>query len=152
MKIAIASLVLGTALIAAPAAAEVVHQTSVVHDGKTMSVSYEPRLKTSTRQAGLGPRASAQCLWSTRVAVERSVVDASGRRIAALTRVIGEDKAGSGMHVGHCRHIDAKRMTAFGGDTDKLRGFVAAAAEQDAQGLRTELASLDGLRHTAAAR
>lgn len=151
MKILIAPLALASALLAAPAAAEVVHRTSVVHEGRTVSVSYEPRFRTSHKQTGIGPRASAGCLWTTSVSVERSVTDASGRPIAALTRVVGEEKAGSGMHVGHCRHIEPRRMAGFAGDAEKLRSYVAAAADRDVAGLRTELASLDRL-HVANAR
>jgi hypothetical protein len=52
------------------------------------------------------------------------------------------------MHVGHCRHIEPRRMAAFRGDPDKLQDFVVAAADRDRQGLRTELASLDALHAT----
>lgn len=148
MKNFVASLFLGAAFFAAPASAEVVHQTSVVHAGRTLSVTYEPRFETRHKQTGIGPRASAGCLWTSRVSVERIVADASGQPIAALTRVVGEEKVARGMHVGHCRHIEPRRMAAFGGDRDKLQGFVAAAADRDAQGLRTELASLDALHAT----
>lgn len=143
MKTLAALLALTAASITAPAAADTVHTTSVVHHGGAVSVSYTPRFETSHRQTGIGPRASAGCLWTTRVAIERQVTDASGRPIAALTRVVGEDKA-SGNHVGHCRDIAPSRMKAF--DDGALRGLVSAAAERDAHGLRTELASLEGLR------
>ncbi len=148
MKNAIASLVLGAALFSAPVRAEEVHQTSLVHAGRAMSVTYHPRFKTSHKQTGVGPRASAGCLWTSRVSVERIVADASGQPIAALTRMIGEEKVAKGMHVGHCRHIEPRRMAAFGGDRDKLRGFVAATADSDKQSLRIELASLDALHPT----
>lgn len=144
MKNLAALLALTAASIAAPAAAETVHQTSVAHSGGAVSVSYTPRFETSHKQTGIGPRASAGCLWTTRVAIERSVADAAGRPIAALTRVVGEGKA-SGNHVGHCRDIEPERMNGFS-DKAELQGLVAAAAERDAHGLRTELASLEGLR------
>lgn len=149
MKNLVAPLALGCFAFAAPALAETV-RTSIVHEGRAVSVSYEPRFQTSHKQTGIGPRSSPGCLWTTRVAVERTVADASGRPIVALTRTVGEDKAGSGMHVGHCRHIEPRRMAGFAGDKEKLRSFVAEAADRDAQGLRTELASLDHLRVAAA--
>lgn len=133
------------AFVAVPAAAETV-RTSVAHEGRTILVSYEPRSQTSHKQTGLGPRSSPGCLWTTRVAVERSVTDDAGRPIAALTRTVGEEKTRKGMHVGHCRDSSPRRTDAFAGNQAKLRAFVAAAADRDAQGLRTELASLDHLR------
>ena len=148
MKNIVTSLFLAAALFAAPASAEVIHQTSVEHAGRTMSVTYEPRFRTSHKQTGIGPRASAGCLWTSRVSVERIVADAAGQPIAALTRIVGEEKVAKGMHVGHCRHIEPRRMATFGGDREKLEGFVAAAADRDRQGLRTELASLDALHAT----
>lgn len=137
-------LALATASITTPVAAETVHQISVAHHNGAVSVSYAPRFATSHRQTGIGPRATPSCLWITSVAIERTVVDASGRPIAALNRVVGEDKA-SGNHPGHCRDIEPRRMTGFS-DKNELQGLVAAAAERDADGLRTELASLEGLR------
>ena len=148
MKKVIAPLVLGAALFATPVLAKAAHHTSVMHAGRTMSVTYEPRFKTSHKQTGIGPRASAGCLWTSRVSVERIVTDASGQPIAALTRMIGEEKVAKGMHVGHCRHIEPRRMAAFGGDGEKLQGFVATVADRDRQSLRTELASLDALHAT----
>lgn len=149
--VALASVALASALAAVPAGAEAVHRTSIVHEGRTVAVSYEPRSDTRFKQTGIGPRANAGCLWSTRVSVERSVVDASGRPIAALSRTVGEEKAHSGMAVGYCRDMTPERTDAFGGDRETLRGFVTAAADHDAQGLRTELTSL-GLLHLANAR
>lgn len=148
MKTIVASLFLGAALLAAPASAEVVHQTSIDHAGRTMSVTYEPRFRSNHKQTGIGPRTSAGCLWTSRVSVERIVADGSGQPIAALTRVVGEEKVAKGMHVGHCRNIEPRRMAAFGGDRDQLHGFVASAADRDRQALRTELASLDALHAT----
>lgn len=146
MQILAASLILASALVAAPAAADVVHRTSIVHQGSTMAVSYEPRFETSHKQTGIGPRASAGCLWTTRTAALRSVADASGRSVAALTRLVGEEKVSSGMQAGYCRDMAPERTAAFGGDAEKLRHHLSAAAEQDAHGLYRELASLEGLR------
>lgn len=148
MKNFVVPLFLSAALFGAPAKAEVVHQTSVRHAGRALSVTYQPRFETSRKQTGIGPRASAGCLWTSRVSVERVVADASGRPIAALTRIIGGEKVAKGMHVGHCRHIEPRRMAAFGGDRDTLHAFVTAAADRDTPGLRAELASLDALHVT----
>src|SRR5205085_1500295 len=83
MKIA-SLLAVSCAFLAVPAAAGVVHQTSLSHDGGTLSVRYEPVTKTELRQSGLGPRAQAACLWTAEVSVERKLLDASGRPIEAL--------------------------------------------------------------------
>lgn len=145
MKHFIAPFLLASTLFAAPASAEVVHQSSLNHEGRELSVSYEPRIVNSHKQTGIGPRSSPSCLWTTSIAIERIVNDTAGQPIAALTRVVAEEQGGSGNHVGHCSNIDPKRMSAFGGDREKLRSLVAAHAERDAQSLRTELASLDTL-------
>lgn len=146
MKKIVAPLLLASALFAVPASAEIVHQTSVSHGDQTVSVSYQPRTTLERKQTGIGPRANASCLWTTRVSVERSVVDSSGKPIAALTRVVGEEASQSGVHLGHCAHIAPERTAAVAGGKDALRAFVAETADRDASGLRTELASLDHLR------
>lgn len=142
----------GAALFAVPASAQIAHQTSMVHDGRTVTVNYEPKAKTSLKQTGLGPRTSASCLWRTTAWVERKVADASGNPIAALTRNIGESTVSEGIEVGFCNTISTSRTAAFGGDETKLKAFVLAAAGGDAQSLRAELASLDSLHRLADAR
>lgn len=137
------------ALLASPASARVLHETSVAHGSGSVAVSYRAVTKTSHKQTGLGPKSTASCLWSSEVVVERRVVDASGRAIDALTRTVGGSKADSGMALGYCKTIPERRMSAFSND-DKLRAFVVAAAESDAHKLRAEIASLDQVRAPAA--
>lgn len=131
-------------LAAAPAAADVVHRTTVDHDGARVSLSYEPRITTTLRQTGLGPKAAAACIWRTEVAVERKLADAAGRPVAALTREVGPAKTSEGLAAGQCTHVTPRQTASFGGDENKLRAFVAEAAEHDRQGLHAELASIGG--------
>jgi len=142
----------GIAFLAAPASATVAHQTSLVHEGQSLTVSYEPKSKTNTKQTGLGSRTPQRCLWRTTAWVERKVTDASGKEIAALTRDIGESRIGDGNEVGFCNTLSASRSVAFGGDKAKLKAFVLAAAGDDAQSLRAELASAGNLNLLAKAR
>lgn len=136
----------GIALFAAPASAEVAHRASLNHEGQAVTVSYEPRSKTTTKQTGLGPRTTQRCLWQTTAWVERRVTDASGRTIPALTRTIGESTVSEGNEVGFCNMVSDARTAAFGGDTARLKAFVLAVAGDDASSLRAELASAGTLR------
>lgn len=139
------------AFVAAPAAAAgVVHQTSLAHQGETISVSYEARAKTSFRQSGLGPRASAICLWKTEISVERRLADASGQPVAALTRVVGEPRIVEGGQPGYCVNLDAERAEAFGANPERMRAFLTKTADSDAPRLQGELASLGTLGRGAA--
>lgn len=142
----------GIALFAAPASAEVSHSTSLVHEGQAVTVSYEPKSRTSTKQTGLGSRTTQTCLWRTTAWVERKVTDASGKTIAALTRNIGESTVSEGNEVGFCNTLSESRTVAFGGDAVKLKAFVLAAASDDAKSLHAELASAGTLRLLADAR
>lgn len=133
------------ALLAAPAAASVAHSTSLSHEGSTISVSYEPRMKTNLRQTGLGPRNSAACQWTTEVSVERKLTDASGRTIDALTRIVGEPKVTAGTRPGYCAHVKPNQVAAFGGNSDQMQAFLAQAAASDKANLNVELASVGSL-------
>lgn len=152
MKTIALSIAAGIALLAVPASAEVAHRTSLVHEGQAVTVSYEPKSKTSTKQTGLGPRTTQSCLWRTTAWVERKVTDASGNTIAALTRTIGESTVSEGNEVGFCNTLSESRTAAFGGDTAKLKAFVLAVAGDDAKSLHAELASAGTLRLLADAR
>lgn len=132
------------ALAAVPVAADVVHRTTVDHEGARVSLSYEPRVATTLRQTGLGPKAAAACLWRTEVSVERKLADAAGRPVAALTRAVGPTKTSEGLVAGQCAHVTPRQAASFGGDEGKLRAFVAQAAEHDRQGLHADLASIGG--------
>jgi hypothetical protein len=123
---------------AGTANAEPVH-TSMIHEGNTVTVSYHPQSKTTFTQSGRGFRANTVCLWETTAWAERRVTDASGRTIPALTRKIGERKAGSSNEAGYCNMVQPDRTAAFGGDKVKLKAFVAALADGDAGRLRAEL-------------
>lgn len=127
------------------AAAGIVHQTSLAHEGKTISVSYEARTKTSFRQSGLGPRASAICLWKTEISVERRLTDAGGQPVAALTRVVGEPRIVEGGQPGYCANLDAQRGEAFGAHPERMRSLLNKTADSDAPRLQGELASLGTL-------
>lgn len=134
-----------SALVAVPAAADIVHQTSLDHDGQPVAVRYEPRTRTTLRQSGLGPRNMERCLWKTEVSVERRIARADGRAVEALTRTVDAAHASEGVQAGYCSQMREGQTAPFGGDHDKLRAFLADAAERDARGLRTELASLGSL-------
>ena len=138
-------IVLSSAFLAVPAAAEVVHQASLAHDGGTLSVSYEPRTKTKLRQTGLGPRSAAACIWTAEVSVERKLLDASGRPIEALTRTVGEPKVAEGMQPGYCAHVEPGQVAMFRGNTGKMQALLARAAKSDRPSLHAELASLGSL-------
>jgi hypothetical protein len=148
MKLAILAATLSA--ISVPAAAQVVHQTSIVHNGQTVKVSYEPRYETKLRQIGLGPRSAAACRWSSTVIVERNVTTAEGQPIAALERAVpGVSASGkmtrSGQRAGHCSWISEETKARLAGSEDAVRSHIARIAMADAPRLRTELASLDSL-------
>lgn len=135
-------------LVAGPVAAEAPHQTSLTHEGATFSIHYEPRAKTSLRQSGFGPRLPATCLWKAEVSVERTLLDATGRPVAALSRTVGEAKQDHGVQPGYCADIQADQLGVIR-DAGKMREFVAAAAERDSRTVQAELASLGKLGHSA---
>lgn len=137
--------VLSSAFLAAPAIAGVSHDASLAHEGTTISVKYEPRIKTGLRQSGLGPRNSATCLWTTEISVERKLADASGRPIEALTRTVGEPKVIEGMQPGYCAHVKRNGAAVFGGNSSQMQAFLAQAAVNDKDSLNTELASVGSL-------
>lgn len=150
MKFAAAVLFLGMAA-ATPAAAETVHHTSVTHEGRTLSLSYEPKLETTFRQIDIGPRAFPRCMWTTRISVQRTAT-AGGQPIAALTREIADDaKPRRGSDMGHCSTISRKEGRTFGVSRAELQTLGADAARADTAALHTELASL-GTFHSAFAR
>lgn len=132
------------------AAADIVHQTSVEHGASTVSVTYEPRTRVKTRQGGLGPRGFTVCLWESTVSIERKTADASGRPIPALTRTVEETRTTTGTQPGYCNHMSARRTAPFGGNSEKLRAFLAGIAANDAPRLRAELASVGALGHSLA--
>jgi hypothetical protein len=136
---------MAAAFVASPAFAEITHQTSIEHDGGTVSVRYEPRTTTSFKQSGLGPRAVARCLWKTEVSVERKIAHADGRPIVALTRTVGQSHTASGVIDGYCNQARAHETAPFRGDSAKLQAFVSEAAAHDTRTLRAELASLGSL-------
>jgi hypothetical protein len=140
----------GTLAVAVPAAADVVHQTTFEHKGQSHSASYEPRATTTFKQANLGARGAVRCVWKTEVSVARTIVDANGRAIAALSRPLDVTRTAEGVIDGYCGNARAHQVAPFGGDRDKLRAFLAEAAERDAGSLRTELASLGALGRAAA--
>jgi hypothetical protein len=142
---AVSLIVLFSASLSVPAAASVVHQTSLLHDGGTISVSYEPRTKTNLRQTGLGPRSQAACIWTAEISVERKLIDGSGRPIEAMTRIVGEPKVTQGLQPGYCAHIEPRDVAMFRGDTGKMQAFLTRAAENDRPHLHAELASLGSL-------
>lgn len=143
-------LALATAVVAGPALADVVHETSFEHQGQTVSASYEPRTKTRLKQAGLGSRGGARCVWSTQVSVERKIVGADGRPVAALSRPVGEPRSANGVIDGYCSMARDHQVSPFGSSREKLRAFVAEAAEGDTYRLRAEMASLGSLGHALA--
>jgi hypothetical protein len=136
---------IAAAFVAAPVLADTVHRTSLEHQGQTVSVSYEPRAKTSLRQSGLGPRSVARCLWKTELSVERKIAQADGRPIVALTRTLGATHTASGVIDGYCNHARPHEIAAFRGDRQKLQAFVSEAAAHDTRTLHAELASLGSL-------
>lgn len=139
-------------LFAAPAAAETIHRTSLTHEGRTVSLSYEPKAETTFRQLDIGPRSSPRCTWSTRVSVLRTATGADSRPIAALTRAVGgEAKPRRGSDLGYCASLSRKSRQALGVSDAELRAIGAEAARNDSAALRSELASLDTF-HAAHAR
>ncbi len=143
MKFAI--LLAGLTLTAVPAHAEVVHQTSIVHNGQAVAVTYQPKVETSLRQIGIGPRANASCLWTSSISVQRTAQGADGRTIAALTRVIAGEKTRSGQRIGHCATLTEQEKARFSGSEEALRAHVLTVAERDTAGIHAELASLSAL-------
>src|SRR6218665_2920234 len=118
----------GFGLFAAPAAAEVAHQTSVVHNGRTVALSYEPEVKTQDRQSGIGPRSTPICLWTSKIAVQRNVSGADGQPIAALSRKLETRKGRSGSQVGHCSILTSRKQVRSGASAETLRATVAEVA------------------------
>ena len=127
--------------IAVPASA---HESSVVHNGQSVNLTYEPQIQTRYHQVGIGPRATARCQWQTRIAVLRSAVDGEGRAIAALTRKIDAERKRSGSQVGYCVEL-RNSSVAPGADAATVSAHIAAVARNDAATLHGELASLASL-------
>lgn len=147
MKNALLPLVLAAGLAASPAIAstDAAHRTSIVHNGQTVAISYEPQVETKLRQIGLGPRSSPACMWTSKVSVQRTAIAPDGRPIAALSRLIPGEKARSGQRAGHCNNLSEREKARLAGSVEAMRARVIAAAERDGHGLRTELASLEAL-------
>lgn len=147
MKTVLLALGLAAGLAASPAiaSAEVTHRTSVIHNGQTVAISYEPQVETRLRQIGLGPRSSPACMWSSRIAIQRTAIGPDGRPIAALSRAIPGGKARSSQRAGHCSNLSERERARLAGTVELHRAQVIAAAERDSQGLRAELASLEAL-------
>lgn len=151
MKTLILPALLAGFALAAPAAAETAHRTSVTHQGRTLTLSYEPRSETTFRQVDIGPRAFPRCQWSTKVSVQRTAIGADNQPIAALTRQVADEaKARRGSDLGHCAAL-ARQGRTFGVSKAELQAIGVEAARTDAAALHTELASL-GSFHTAFAR
>jgi hypothetical protein len=138
--------VLSGALLAAPASAGAVHQTSLTHEGATLSVTYEPRTKMTLRQSGLGPRGAAACLWTAEVSVERRFADASGRTIEALSRTLGEPIVARGSQPGHCAYVEHNQAAVLDPNSDRMLALVAEAAASDQARLQSEMASFAALQ------
>ena len=134
------------AFIAMPAHAQVSHQTSFTHGDRSVAVSYEPHVETTFRQTGIGPRSAPSCRWSSEVSVRRTAMDANGRPIAALSRVMEGTDSRAGSQLGLCSTVSKRQLAAFGGDEQKLRGWLAGIAARDAGKLREEFASLDAVQ------
>ncbi|WEK47834.1 MAG: hypothetical protein P0Y56_05945 [Candidatus Andeanibacterium colombiense] len=139
-----------TAFAAAPAAAEVVHQSSVPHNGSALSANYEASTTTKLRQIGGGPRMATNCLWQSEVSVERKLSDASGQPVAALSRTVGTAKLAEGVHPAACATIGDSSGARFTGGADNVRSAALAAAESDRTALHAELASLGSLGRSSA--
>lgn len=136
------AIIAGLVAFAAPASAEVVHQTSVTHNGRAVAIRYEPDVKTQYRQSGIGPRATPICLWSSKIAVQRNATGADGQPIAALTRKVETRRGASGSQVGHCSILTARGQIRSAASAETLRAAIAEVASNDAATLRAELASL----------
>lgn len=129
-------------LLATPASAEVIHQTSVVHEGRTINLSYEPKVHTKLRQTGLGPRTQPICFWKNRVSIHRTAATLEGEPIAALSRVVEETELGSGHRYGYCNNLSASRPAEFRSSPDTLKQHLSQAASSDAVALQRELRDL----------
>lgn len=129
-------------LLAAPAYAGSAHQMTLAHEGHSVAVNYEAKVKTTKRQIGIGPRATANCRWTTEVTVQRNILGADGQPIAALTRVVEGRKVSSGSQLGLCAAVPQRNTAAFGGNEAKMQQFLAQSANTDAHQLRAELASV----------
>lgn len=134
-------LVISGALLAAPAAARIAHETSLTYEGATLSVTYEPRTRMTLRQSGLGPRGTAACLWTAEVSVERKFADASGRPVEALTRTVGEPMVTRGSQPGHCTYFQRNQAAILDSNSKKIRAFLAEAAANDEARLQAEMTS-----------
>jgi hypothetical protein len=129
-------------LLAAPASAEVLHQTSIIHEGRTIKLSYEPKVETKLRQTGTGPRTQPICFWKNRVSIHRSATTLEGEPIAALARVVEEAPLRSGSRYGYCTNLSARRPAEFRSSPDTLRQHLTQAASSDAIALQRELRDL----------
>ena len=129
-------------LLTTPASAEVIHRASVVHEGRAINLSYEPKVETRLRQTGVGPRTQAICLWKSRVSIHRTAATPEGEPIAALSRVVEEMPLRSGSRRGHCSNLPVGRPAEFQGSPEVLRKHLTQAASSDALALRRELRDL----------
>jgi len=131
--------------LATPASAQVIQQASVVHGGQTVALKYEPQVKVTLRQAGLGQRMSTTCRWKAHISVQRTAHGADGQPIAALSRTVGAEQTREGNEIGYCNKRLSRKLASSAGSEKALQAHVAKIAAQDAAGLRAELASLSAL-------
>lgn len=132
----------GLGLVAAPASAEILHETSVVHKDQNISLRYEKRAETSFRQTGAGPRAMPMCFWKTALTVQRTALGADGQAIPALSGRIEEVQIRRGAIGGMCNAVKASQTRGFGENDPALRTVLSQAASSDALALRDSLAKL----------
>lgn len=136
--------VLSGLLQAAPAAANLTHETALAYEGATLSVTYELRTRMTLRQLGLGPRGTAACRWIAEVSVERRVAGAS-RTVEGLTRVVGEPMIAEGSQPGHCTHLSRNQAAVLDRISGRMQAHLAEAAAHDEPRLRAEMASFAAL-------
>lgn len=135
-------LLAGLGLIAAPASAEILHETSVVHNDQNISLRYEKKAETVFRQTGAGPRAMPMCFWKTKLTVQRTATGANGQTIPALSGMIQDAQTKSGAIAGMCNAVKASQTRGFGENDPALRTALSDAASSDALSLRDSLAKL----------
>ena len=129
-------------LAAAPASAEVIHETTVTHNEQNIALRYEKKAETTFRQTGVGPRATPMCFWKTTFSVQRIAVGANGQNIPALSGAMEDTTTKRGAMTGLCKAIQVSHAGSFKQTGDDIRSALSDAASSDALALRDSLASL----------
>lgn len=126
------SMTMMAALLLSGVAAGDTHQVQVDHRGHRVDVTYRGAVDVQHRQVGgvsaPGRPATARCMWTATVAVEREAVSPRGH---VATRTIARDAALSGSRAGWCGEQRAAIAAEVAARGAAVRDHLVAVAAED---------------------